>query len=148
MNIFNVRVYGLLEHNNCVLITDEYHAGQKITKFPGGGLQFGESTHDCVKREFIEELQLPVEVTSHFYTVDFFQASAFNPSQQVISIYYRVAANGAETIPVTSGRFDFPEEKNGAQIFRWLPFEKMHPEEFTFPIDKKVAELLAATHGS
>ncbi|MBK6523590.1 MAG: NUDIX domain-containing protein [Sphingobacteriaceae bacterium] len=90
MNRFNVRVYGILIQDSKVLVSDEYIKGNHITKFPGGGLEFGEGTIDCVKREFMEELNLPIEVESHFYTTDFFVASAFAPNNQVISIYYKV----------------------------------------------------------
>jgi 8-oxo-dGTP diphosphatase len=59
---FNVRVYGILIHEENVLVSDEYIKGKFITKFPGGGLEFGEGTLDCVVREFKEELGLDVEV--------------------------------------------------------------------------------------
>jgi len=44
-----------------------------MTKFPGGGLQFGEGTIDCIKREFREELGCEIGVLKHFYTTDYFQ---------------------------------------------------------------------------
>src|SRR4051812_1097228 len=82
-NIFNVRVYGILiNEQGQVLVTDEIHYGQRMTKFPGGGLQFGEGIVDCLKRECVEELGLEVNVQEHFYTTDFFQLSAFNPKHQ------------------------------------------------------------------
>ena len=53
---FNLRVYGILiNEQNQLLVSDEYIRGMKITKFPGGGLEFGEGTRDCLKREFLEE---------------------------------------------------------------------------------------------
>ena len=45
---FNIRVYGLLINNlNQVLVSDENIKGHYITKFPGGGLEFGEGIIDC-----------------------------------------------------------------------------------------------------
>src|ERR1700685_1992338 len=85
---FNVRVYGLLIQEGKVLVSDELIHNKYITKFPGGGLEFGEGTIDAIKREMMEETNTPVEVLEHFYTTDFFQVSAFNPHAQVISIYY------------------------------------------------------------
>src|ERR1043165_6471326 len=90
MNRFNVRVYGILIQDNKVLVSDEYIKGNHITKFPAGGLEFGEGTIECIKREFMEELKIVIDVESHFYTTDFFVASAFAPNLQVISIYYKV----------------------------------------------------------
>src|SRR5471030_532993 len=87
---FNVRVYGLLiNDNNEVLISDEQEYGMRFTKFPGGGLEFGEGTIEGLKREFIEECNAEIEVIGHFYTTDFFVKSAFNNSQ-VVSVYYLV----------------------------------------------------------
>ncbi len=85
---FNVRVYGILIHDKSVLLSDEYIKKNKITKFPGGGLEFGEGTKDCLVREFKEELNLDIEITEHFYTTDFYVASSFDTNSQVISIYY------------------------------------------------------------
>src|SRR6478735_10288577 len=89
---FNVRVYGLLINEaNEVLISDEQEYGFKFTKFPGGGLEYGEGLIEGLKREFVEECNTEVEVISHFYTTDFFVKSAFNDSQ-IISVYYNVKA--------------------------------------------------------
>src|SRR5918912_59160 len=87
--MLNLRVYGILRgENNRVLVSDEYIRGGLYTKFPGGGLEFGEGTRDCLKREFKEEMDLEIKVGDHIYTTDYFQISAFNPNHQIISIYY------------------------------------------------------------
>ena len=65
MKHFNVRVYGILIHKENLLVSDEFIKGKLITKFPGGGLEFGEGTIDCVIREFMEELNLKIEVKEH-----------------------------------------------------------------------------------
>ena len=70
-----------------ILLSDEFIAGKPYTKFPGGGLEFGEGTLDCIKREFQEECFIDVHSITHFYTTDFFVASAFGPDQ-IISIYF------------------------------------------------------------
>ena len=66
-----IRVYGVLIVDDQVLLSDEYHKGMEITKFPGGGLQHGEGTLDCLKREFREELNTDIRVRKHLYTTDF-----------------------------------------------------------------------------
>src|SRR5205814_1486561 len=99
--LFNVRVYGILIHNESILVADEYIAGRYITKLPGGGLEFGEGTIDCLIREFKEEMDIEIEVYKHFYTTDFFQPSAFKKNQQVISIYYQVKTASPEAIVVS-----------------------------------------------
>src|SRR3990170_6441785 len=108
MPLFNVRVYGiLLGPDNSVLVSDEFIRGSYYTKFPGGGLEFGEGTRDCLKREFKEEMDLEVAIGDHIYTTDFFQMSAFNPSHQIISIYYFAKALEPIRCAIRTSLFDF-----------------------------------------
>src|SRR5690242_18666928 len=100
MSIVTLRVYGILvNEQKQVLVSDEYIRGGYYTKFPGGGLEFGEGTRDCLKREFMEEMGLSVSVGDHIYTTDYFQESAFRPGQQIISIYYFAHALEPITVP-------------------------------------------------
>ena len=143
MSKFNVRVYGiLLNEKKQVLVSDEYIRGKYYTKFPGGGLEFGEGTIDCLIREFKEETNNAVEVTSHFYTTDFYQQSAYNASHQIISIYYLVKSVGDFKITTTDKIFDFVTKEKYAQKFRWIPLKKISGDDFTLPIDKVVGDML------
>lgn len=144
MHHFNVRVYGILIDKGNVLVSDEFIKGKHITKFPGGGLEFGEGIIDCVIREFKEELDLKIEVIRHFYTTDFFVTSAFNTNSQVISIYYLVRSSDPFKFKTSVKVFDY-EKKAGAQSLRWIPLEDIKESNFTFVIDKKIAELLTET---
>ena len=99
--MFNIRVYGILINEaKQVLVSDEYIRGNYYTKFPGGGLEFGEGTRDCLQREFMEEMNLKVRVADHLYTTDFYQESAFLPGHQIISIYYYAQALEPITAPL------------------------------------------------
>lgn len=141
---FNIRVYGILiNENNQVLITDELIKGNEITKFPGGGLDFGEGTIACIKREFLEETNNEIEVIEHFYTTDFFQQSAYIPEHQIISIYYLVKSVSKFEIGTKEKKFDFDERKENAQTFRWLSLNELNEDHFTLPIDKFVAKMLS-----
>ncbi len=148
--MFNIRVYGILSGKNReVLVSDEFIRGSQYTKFPGGGLEFGEGTRDCLKREFKEEMNLDVRVTDHLYTTDFFQMSAFNPEHQIISIYYRVEALEEIRVPLRTKLFDFDEaqmevyRKTGeTETFRFISWDLFSVESVTLPIDKVVAALL------
>jgi len=139
---FNVRVYGLLINDNDeILISDEQEYGMRFTKFPGGGLEYGEGLIDGLKREFVEECNAEVEVISHFYTTDFFIQSAFNDSQ-IISVYYIVKNKSELNLNIKTKVFDFDGEGDVLQAFRWVKLSELDPEEITFPIDRHVAKLL------
>lgn len=150
MGQFNLRVYGILiNEKKQVLVSDEFIRGKYFTKFPGGGLEFGEGTRDCLKREFIEEMNLKVEVVDHIYTTDFFQESAFRPGDQIISIYYLVKPLEEITVRLSTKHFDFDEEqlntykeKNECESFRFIDWDDFSEESFTLPIDKIVATMV------
>ena len=148
--MFNIRVYGILTNEKRqVLVSDEYIRGKYYTKFPGGGLEPGEGTRDCLKREFMEEMGLAVETGDHIYTTDFYQQSAFNPEHQIISIYYFVKALEEIKAPLRLKEFDFDEaqlliykEKNEIETFRFIDWTDLSADSVTLPIDKYVVDLL------
>ncbi|HMU46086.1 MAG TPA: NUDIX domain-containing protein [Chitinophagaceae bacterium] len=147
---FNIRVYGILINDQKqVLVSDEFIRGNYYTKFPGGGLEFGEGTRDCLKREFIEEMDLKVAIGDHIYTTDYFQISAFSPDHQILSIYYYATALEEIKAPLRNKAFDFDEEqlkiykeKNEIETFRFIDWKDFSAKSVTLPIDKLVAELI------
>ncbi|MBZ5856453.1 NUDIX domain-containing protein [Flavihumibacter profundi] len=148
--MFNVRVYGILVNDDKkVLVSDEKIRGSFYTKFPGGGLEFGEGTRDCLAREFMEEMNLRVEIGEHIYTTDFFQMSAFTPEHQIIAIYYFAHALEPITVPLRSIPFDFDEQQlrlyettQEIETFRFIDWDLFDENQVTLPIDKVVASIV------
>ncbi|RYY30323.1 MAG: NUDIX domain-containing protein [Sphingobacteriaceae bacterium] len=141
---FNVRVYGLLiNEQNQLLISDELEYGQYFSKFPGGGLEYGEGLIDGLKREFLEECFFEIEIIRHFYTTDFYLKSAFDDTQ-IISVYYLVKNLLPINLPLKTAPFDFGERTadGSFQSFRWIDLDKLKIEDVTFPADQKAVELL------
>jgi ADP-ribose pyrophosphatase YjhB (NUDIX family) len=141
---FIIRVYGLiLNEKNQVLLSDEYQLGMKMTKFPGGGMNFGEGTIDCLKREFNEECN-GQEITQieHLYTTDFYQKAMFFENSQLISVYYTARFKTPIKFYISDKPFDFSKMENGRQSFRWVKIDDLNPDEITFPIDKFAAKYL------
>lgn len=151
---FNIRVYGILiDDEKRVLVCDELIRGQYYTKFPGGGLEFGEGTRDCLRREFMEEMNLKVEVGDHLYTTDFFQKSAFHPDHQIISIYYLVKPLEEIKCRLSDTPFDFDkvqfdqyEKISEIETFRFISWDQFSETSVTLPIDKIVAAQIKATY--
>lgn len=142
-NFFVVRVYGIfIDSLHRVLVSDEFRFGMPMTKFPGGGLEYGEGARTCLERELFEETGLAFNVQDHFYTTDFFVASEFHDQKQLISIYFFVEP--VDELP--SGTIDvkgeFRDGVEGSQGFRWIGLNEISEADFTFPVDKHVANLL------
>lgn len=138
----SIRVYGIwINDIDQVFLTDEYLDNRYITKFPGGGLEFGESIIECLKREWKEELNVEIDVLEHFYTTDFMQISIFNPNVQVISIYFLVKPLN-KINNIKNKRFDFDILENGSQIFRLENLSEISIDHITLPTDQMALSLL------
>lgn len=137
---FNIRVYGIVLKDNHILLSDETIYGKYYTKFPGGGLELGEGTRDCIKREFMEEMNWNVEAGEHVYTTDFYQQSAFDSDDQVISIYYMVN-------PLEEKEIQYSNEPSFAEMenFRWVHINDITEDTLTLPIDKIAIKILMAS---
>ncbi len=136
---FNVRVYGLLIHDESILVTDENRFGTQFTKFPGGGLEFKEGTVECLLREFQEELAIEVHSPTLFHINENYVESAFHKDHQILSIYYLVETDEIASIKTKQDKFDFDGQE---QIFRWIPLEELKESCFNLPIDKQVVQKL------
>ena len=140
---FTVRVYGVfINHRQEILLSDEIHHGKRMTKFVGGGVKLGEGLHEALRREWKEELGVDVKILEHLYTTDFFQASAFDPKAQVLSVYYRLRPVSVISASIKRTAFDFEDEIENKQSVRWMPMDEFSIEEMTFKIDQHVAALL------
>ncbi|MBS3915465.1 MAG: NUDIX domain-containing protein [Bacteroidetes bacterium] len=139
LNAFNIRVYGIWIRNNEILLSTEKTGELEFTKFPGGGLHFGEGIGDCLKREFREELNIEIQPKDLFYVNENLVASAFHKNQQLISIYYLVdSTENPPLLPITEHRWG----KDYHVQAMWVQLQNFHAELLYFPIDKIVAEML------
>jgi len=137
--MFNLRVYGFYVNNNQkILVSEEWIMGKKYIKFPGGGLEYGEGTLDCLHREFKEELNTEIEILKHIYTTDYFQPSAFKQNDQIISVYYQVNLQNENllTIPEQEDQFLEGKVKSSKLLFRFANFNETLLNYLSLPIDK------------
>lgn len=126
----NIRVYALCIKDHKILALHEEYAGDFLIKLPGGGLEFGEGTLECLKREFREELNLEIKVIEHFYTQDDFLVSRFRDNEQLLTIYYLAEILNEEDLLILDPCIEKTE---------WFSLEGENP--FPLPIDRRVFEM-------
>ncbi len=140
LKFFNIRSYGIMiNHRNEILISDEIYHGQLFSKFPGGGMELGESLSDSLRREFMEECQLNLTSLSLLHITDTVVASIFDDSQ-VIGVYYQVFTDELLSIPTKTIAFDFEEDSQ--QSFRWISLQNFKAEDLTFEMDQHAWEAI------
>ena len=128
----NIRVYAIyLNEKNELMALDEGYAGEKLIKLPGGGLEFGEGTLECLHREFAEELNLKIEVLEHFYTQEDFLVSRFRENEQLLTIYYTVNILNLEDLKILD---------DSIENVKWISLHEENP--LPLPIDKIVFQKL------
>ncbi len=125
----NLRVYALLINKDKLLFLEEMYEGRRLLKLPGGGLELGEGTRETLEREFMEELNLKVEVKEHFYTQDFFFRSELTPDKQLLTVYYKVDCKDFSTLKIM--------DKDITEII-WIPLQELDIEKIPLPVDKIV----------
>jgi len=136
---FNLRVYAIIIRGDEILLADESINDFSFTKFPGGGVELGEGIMEALKRELMEEGEIIVNEAEHLYTTDFFQPSAFNPAEQIISVYYLVKADihWPEYVSDQSST----GKKHLLRLY-FYPLANLQAAHLTFPIDQHVLQKL------
>ena len=128
----NVRVYATIVKDKKVLVLHEEYVGEQLMKFPGGGLEFGESVLECVQRELDEELNIKVKNIEHLYTQENFLVSKFRNSEQLLTIYYLAEMIDENELLILDPCIDKIE---------WVSLET-EENPFALPIDKIVFDVL------
>lgn len=141
---FVLRVYGIWIREGQILISREKIKSFAFVKFPGGGVEPGEGIKEALLRELEEETGMDRDgfQVTHFYTTDFFQVSAFNPTDQIVSIYYLIET--AIQPPVFEMKYELPIEKEHSIYLEWIPLTSLEENLLTFPIDKHVSGMIRA----
>lgn len=114
------RVCGICIKENALLLVRHKNIG--ISGFlwapPGGGMEYEESARECLKREFLEETGLEVEVKNLLFVYEF-----LSPPFHAIELFFLTKDKGG-----TLQKGKDPEMPENAQIIdkvEFIPFEKI-----------------------
>jgi 8-oxo-dGTP diphosphatase len=117
-NHLRVRICGICVQKGKILLIN--HSGMnESSEFwspPGGGLQFGETIDECLKREFLEETNTIISI-GKFLTVREFIKSPLH----AIELFYEVKIESGE---VKKG-FDPEMKEQIIKDIQWLCFEEI-----------------------
>ena len=82
-----LRACGIYIKDNEILLVNHslYGSGTDFWSPPGGGVEFGESARDTVKREFFEETGLMVEVGKMYFVNEFIK-----PPLHAIELFFEI----------------------------------------------------------
>lgn len=139
---FKVRVYGLLEQNGNYLVSHERYQGLDFCKFPGGGMDLGETPPDCLRREIQEELHVDILDLKQYYFAERLVQNRFRPSQQVMGLYYTFTV-GPDALSVIQKELDtsFDQELLTHIKREWVSKERLL-KRLSFEMDQEMAAFL------
>ncbi|MEA5459912.1 NUDIX hydrolase [Arcicella sp. LKC2W] len=121
-NHLRVRVCGICVEDGKILLINHsgMNASGEFWSPPGGGLQFGETIVDCLKREFLEETNTIISVGNFLKINEFIK-----PPLHAIELFYEVKIESGE---IQIG-FDPEMEKQIIKDVKWLSFEEVLQKE-------------------
>jgi ADP-ribose pyrophosphatase YjhB (NUDIX family) len=86
-----VRVAGiLLNGKNELLLVNHQKNGKSYWLLPGGGVEFGESFHEALKREFMEELSMEIGAVGELFLVH--DTVYPDKKRHIVNLYFTVKA--------------------------------------------------------
>ncbi|WP_299821659.1 NUDIX hydrolase [uncultured Pontibacter sp.] len=115
-----VRVCGICIKNDKLLLVQHDHTiGNKaLWAPPGGGLHYGETMQQCLKREVLEETGLQVEVNRFLFMNEFLQ-----PPLHALEFFFEVSITAGE--PVTGTDPEAPADQQLIKQVKWLPIKEI-----------------------
>lgn len=102
-------------------------------------MEFGESPSQCLRRELMEELEVVPLTMTQFKLSETVVQNRFNPSQQVIGIYYRVTIDPTGLNQINT-RLNLAHTQGSLTLVRreWLSGKDLL-NSLSFPMDLEIA---------
>ncbi len=88
-----VRVCGILKEKEEILLLKHNTIGPAgyLWAPPGGGVEFGESLEECLKKEFLEETNLIIDIGKYLFTYEF-----IGERHHAIEVFFEVKRKSGE----------------------------------------------------
>lgn len=120
-----LRVCGVLVVDGHILVARIHSpvTDQQIWTPPGGGLEFGESLSDGVRREFAEETNLQVAVQRLVHINELIR-----PPFHAVEFYFEVSQRGGES--ALGEDPEHPADKQLLKELTWVPLGKLSEKDF------------------
>ncbi len=117
-NRIRIRVCGICVQDGRILLLNHIGVRENSDFWcpPGGGLQFGETIEECLKREFLEETNTEISV-GKFFTVNEF----VSPPLHAIELFYEVKIISG----IPKKGIDPEMEEQIISDLRWFDFEDL-----------------------
>ncbi|HEY0928428.1 MAG TPA: NUDIX hydrolase [Gemmatimonas sp.] len=105
--------------------------GDGVWQFPGGHLEWGESVHDCARREALEETGLTLTDTRDGpWTNDLFPAGSGQLERHYVTLFVIAEAPLGEAVV---------REPDKCEAWTWFPWDALPSPRF-LPIDHLLAQ--------
>lgn len=111
-----IRVCGLLVHEQKVLLVNHKGLNQEneFWNCPGGGLNAGENIHECLMREFEEEVSTQINIHNMLYINEFITGRL-----HAVELYFKVTSNHIKP------KLGYDPELNLLTDLRWFSQQEL-----------------------
>lgn len=139
-NRLRIRVCGILQHGDSILLAN--HRGLGTTDFwapPGGGMEFGESATECLKREWREETGLDIKVSDFLFACELIRSPL-----HAFELFFLVEKSGGTLALGSDAEKDAPHILSDLRFIDWPTIAKIDKSQLhgMFQLVGKPAEIV------